>query len=369
MRIVASDLQLTSSHQALQRDEKREQLRYWRDGEAPVQTDSRTIKTGLKQMAERLREELKSGRPDISPQGARLQPQRALLKGGERQDADPEEVADLKMLLVKALLQRYTGRDLKLFSMRDLQVPASQTLAVTAGGGAAVPAQGATPETQGWGLVYDSYQAHVEEERTSFSTTGLVRTADGQEIAVDLQLNLSRRMVSEQQLTIRAGDALKDPLVVNFAGNAAQLTQTQFSFDLDQDGRAEQISFVGPGSGFLALDRNGDGAINHGGELFGATSGDGFAELATLDADGNGWVDEADPLYQGLRIWTKDEAGNDYLTGLGERGIGALYLGRVATPFKLTGDFNETLGQVRSSGLYLSEDGSAGSLQQIDLKV
>jgi hypothetical protein len=196
-----------------------------------------------------------------------------------------------------------------------------------------------------------------------------VRTADGQELSVQLDLNLSRSFFSEGHLSLRAGDALKDPLVVNFSGTAAQLTQQRFSFDLDQDGRTEQMAFVDAGSGFLALDRNGDGRVTDGGELFGPGSGDGFADLAQLDADGNGWVDGGDPLYERLRIWSKDAAGNDQLVGLGERGIGALYLGHAATAFKLTGEGNETLGQVRSTGVFLREDGSAGTLQQIDLQV
>jgi hypothetical protein len=56
-------------------------------------------------------------------------------------------------------------------------------------------------------------------------------------------------------------------------------------------------------------DRNGDGAIDHGRELSGATTGDGFAELAAYDEDGNGWIDENDSIYQHLRIWSKDAQG------------------------------------------------------------
>jgi hypothetical protein len=36
----------------------------------------------------------------------------------------------------------------------------------------------------------------------------------------------------------------------------------------------------------------------NGAELFGARSGDGFAELAALDGDGNGWIDEGDAAWQ-----------------------------------------------------------------------
>ena len=61
------------------------------------------------------------------------------------------------------------------------------------------------------------------------------------------------------------------------------------------DGRKDNISFVQPGSGFLAVDKNNDGKINNGKELFGPNTGNGFDELAKYDSDGNQWIDESDP--------------------------------------------------------------------------
>ena len=140
------------------------------------------------------------------------------------------------------------------------------------------------------GIAYDYYESHYESEHTQFQAQGVVHTADGKEIAIDLSLSMSREFLSETRLSIRAGEALKDPLVVNFGGTAAELTQRSFSFDIDADGRSDQIAFVKPGSGFLALDKNRDGQINDGKELFGAISGDGFSDLAAYDDDGNHWI-------------------------------------------------------------------------------
>ena len=92
-----------------------------------------------------------------------------------------------------------------------------------------------------------------------------------------------------------------DPLVVNFDGTAAQLSDAKFSFDLQRDGQNETLPTLGSGSGFLALDLNGDGKINDGGERFGPRSGDEFADLAQYDGDGNPWIDEADPIYCAVR--------------------------------------------------------------------
>ncbi|MEW8206853.1 MAG: hypothetical protein AB2746_12075, partial [Candidatus Thiodiazotropha taylori] len=76
-----------------------------------------------------------------------------------------------------------------------------------------------------------------------------------------------------------------------------------------------------------------------------------------------------DSIYRRLRIWTKSADGQDSLMALGQTGVGAIYLGSVETPFLLKDAGNETLGQIRQTGIYLSEDGETGTLQQLDLVV
>jgi hypothetical protein len=162
---------------------------------------------------------------------------------------------------------------------------------------------------------------------------------------------------------------LRDPLVINFDGKAAELSGKRFAFDLDADGMSESIGALVSSSGFLAIDNNGDGRINDGSELFGTRSGNGFADLAAFDGDGNLWLDEADAAFTSLRIWQRDGAGQDTLSTLRDRGVGALYLGSTETPFALNDNENRSLAQIRASGIYLREDGSAGTLQQVDLAV
>ena len=91
-----------------------------------------------------------------------------------------------------------------------------------------------------------------------------------------------------------------------------ELSDQTFYFDLDADGEEEEISML-KGSGYLALDKNEDGIINDGSELFGTGNGDGFADLARYDEDGNGWIDENDSIWSKLKIWCKDENGNDVM--------------------------------------------------------
>ena len=139
---------------------------------------------------------------------------------------------------------------------------------------------------------------------------------------------------------------------------------------MDADGTEEEIASLSAGSGFLALDKNDDGIINNGKELFGPQSGDGFADLAAYDEDSNGWIDESDSVFKDLKIWTKDENGGNRLIAIGKAGVGAIYLGHTATEFSLNKEItNETQGIVRSTGIFLKESGETGTIQHVDLIV
>ncbi len=218
-------------------------------------------------------------------------------------------------------------------------------------------------------LSFGHQTSYFESEKTSFATEGKVVTASGKEISFNVEVSMSRSFY-EQTSTVIDMSAVKltDPLVINLDTDAVSVSDQKFYFDLDADGHQEQISRLNAGSGFLALDKNGDGIINDGSELFGTTSGNGFADLAQYDQDGNGWIDEADEIFDKLLIWQKDENGNDVLRGLGAAGVGAIYLGNVNTEFSLNSQAdNKTNAVVRQTGMFLYENGNAGTVQQIDL--
>lgn len=370
MLISSSDVRLRSDRTAVELHQRTERLVAWQDTAGGRVTEELAAGDGSDPSvrARALAQAERQGGigVEISSHAKSLQPVPT------QTDALPPPADDyqsVQISVVKMLFEKLTGRKFELFDANELhQRMSGRAHAGNAAGNQTVPAREGS-EGEGWGLQYDYYESHYEAESTSFCAQGVVQTADGREIAFSVDLAMSREFMSQASLSIRAGDALKDPLVINFGGKAAELTDTRFSFDVDADGREEQIAFVRPGSGFLALDRNGDGVVNDGSELFGPRTGDGFAEVAAYDADGNEWIDEADPIYSGLRIWSRDASGNDSLFALGEQGIGAIYLGNVATPFALKDAENADLGQVRSTGVFLNEDGGAGTIQQVDLVV
>ena len=214
--------------------------------------------------------------------------------------------------------------------------------------------------------------SHFEQEQMTFSSTGQVTTEDGRTIDFSLDLAMDRSSITttEEQTIIHTWQeqvALIDPLMISLDGSVPELGDIRFEFDLDNDGTTEEISFAAAGSGFLSFDKNNDGVINNGSELFGPGTGNGFGELGAYDLDGNGWIDENDEVFSQLSVWTKDENGNDVLTSLADAGIGAIYLDSADTGFDLTGSDNSLQGQIQRSGVFLFENGNVGSIQQVDL--
>lgn len=212
-----------------------------------------------------------------------------------------------------------------------------------------------------------SFKAEIEH--TTFSTAGLVKTADGRLIQFDVDLEMSRGSMEYTNLEWDEEVKCTDPLVINLDSNTASFSDQKFLFDINADGTKENIAVLNKGSGYLALDKNGDGTINDGSELFGAKTGNGFEELRQYDMDGNGWIDENDEVFNQLKVWTKDENGKDKLVGIGDAGIGAIHLGSVSTDFSLKGDDGKLDGQIKRTGVYLKENGEAGTIQHVDVAI
>lgn len=353
MQIASSNITLVSQRQAVQRYTKREDLKVW-VGERRPDFEGRTSGAfGAQRHRDRVQfSEAAAAAPSVE----------ALV---EEEQATRKE--NLRTQLLVRLVEKLTGKKLRLFDPRSLH---ADNEAVQKRLQDLEKLRSRGPQRAGFGVEYDAYESYYEAETTAFAAQGIVSTKDGQEIAIEVNLLLSRQYQEEQSVHLRAGDArFKDPLVINLSHDAVKLTETTFAFDVDADGQQDQIAFVQPGSGFLALDKNADGTINDGSELFGALSGDGFGDLTVYDTDGNLWIDEQDSVFEQLHIWTKDSSGSDQLAGLRDTGVGAIYLGHVATTFDLKDTTNNLQGRIRETGLYLQEDGNAGTIQKIDLTV
>lgn len=343
MRIESSSIAMQSRHAYVERDVEQESFRVWTTGPGgqagPTAVPTQAAVGG-------------SGGPSAAQGG----------EACETAQAGGDCLADLRADLLRRMLEKLTGKD---FGDR----PAPGACSGECPEAPPAEAAGASVEQRaGWGMEYHYRREHIEVEQTDFHARGTVRTADGRDIAIDVKLRMSREYCEQLAIDVRAGDAaLVDPLVVNFSGTAAELSQRTFEFDLNADGQNESIRQLGEGNAFLALDRNANGSIDDGSELFGPSTGDGLAELRQFDDDGNGWIDEADAVYARLRLFVPGD--DKTLQTLQQAKLGAIYLNGVETPFAVKNSDNELLAQVRQSTVALAESGSPMLVQQIDLAV
>ncbi len=373
MRIESSSVLLAGASTSVETHTKEESLKTWVGNTRPTFEGEKPINLFITPENTQQGDSLK-----LSAEGkAALEKQMASVTAGVAKEVEPQELytdrEKQKILMLQKMLELLTGKKLRfVFPDKEKlsQLKSEMKPVQLSGPIIGQPVNLTVRQNQGWGLEYDLHETHYEKQTMNFAAGGTVRTADGREISFDLNLSMSREFYSSLDVSLRAGDAVKvDPLVINFDGPTAALTNNKFSFDIDADGDEDQISFATSGSGFLAYDLNNDGIINDGSELFGPQSGNGFNDLALYDEDGNGWIDENDDIYSKLRIWSKDENGNDQLFALGVKGVGAIYLGNTATAFDVKTNSNQTLGSIARSGIFLKESGQAGTIQHVDLVI
>lgn len=206
---------------------------------------------------------------------------------------------------------------------------------------------------------FDS-NTHIE-----MNALGTVTTEDGREIDFLLELNYQRDMQVTQTSQFSGNRDLIDPLVINLTGGPAQLSDSYFEFDLNSDGNNETLHQTAAGTGFLVFDKNENGIIDDGSEMFGPQTGYGFSELSAFDEDGNGWIDENDSIFTQLSFMDFDENGEQRLQDLASVGLGAIALQSSAMDFDLYDSQGNFQAQVARSGVALMENGAAVSIQEI----
>lgn len=358
MKIATASLAFAAQHSASTSYELHESLRAWVGAARPDFEDSPAQQPAPP--------------PSISPAGYSAQAQD---QSGAQAINDAFESAnhDPILQLIKSMLEMLTGHVIEVLfpsGTKTQSPPVDLTVPIQAAIQAQLTPQAQAPASTGFGIEYTRHEIRTETEQTVFQAGGTIRTTDGKEIGFRLDLAMRRSFSEESNLNLTAGDGRKqDPLVINFGGTAAQLQNRRFQFDLAGNGQVENLPLFSSNSGYLALDLNGNGKIDSGKELFGTASGNGFADLAGHDSDGNGWIDESDPVFKKLQVWTPDQKGGGALASLRNKNVGALFLGKQETPFELRNGANQSLGAVRASGVYLAENGTAGTLQQIDLSI
>ena len=161
-----------------------------------------------------------------------------------------------------------------------------------------------------------------------------------------------------------------DPLVFDLDGDGittVSLEESNAFFDLDNNGFAEKTSWVGAKEGLLAYDKNGDGIINGGNELFGdrtlmkdgkTLASSGFVALAEYDDNKDGKIDSNDVIYALLRIW--QDSDGDGIASAGElRRLVDLGIVSIGLSYSNTGVTDSANNIQVRAGTFTLTDGSS----------
>jgi hypothetical protein len=358
MIVSGANLSFAAMHRFEASHERSGRLKTWtgvRPPDRPVVPESplRALREAVADLRERSQHALSDYETGALARQARSHGARQVLDEGEG-ELTPEQ---RKVIM---LLEKLFGiKGIKQFSMeldhssvQQVQAVAQEASRVQAGG------------PVGWGLEYDYHEAYREYESTSLAMAGTFTTEDGRAFSFSLDYKLEREFVRTTDISIRAGDAVvKDPLILD-VGGVGGFGAGSRAFDLDRDGAADALRHLIDGSRYLGADFNRNGRIDDGGELFGPTSGNGFADLATHDDDGNGFIDQGDAIWDLLRLWTGDDTRSSLLA---QWKIAAIGLTAVEAPFSYKDADNDLIGENRRAGVYLTDDGKAGVVKQVDL--
>ncbi|MDG9785151.1 hypothetical protein N7408_28495, partial [Pseudomonas otitidis] len=162
----------------------------------------------------------------------------------------------------------------------------------------------------------------------------------------------------------------RDPLSLDLDGDGIETvgTNTGITFDFDGDGLKTGTGWVKGDDGFLVLDRNGNGQIDNGGELFGVDTvkangqkaTDGFDALRDFDSNGDGVFDAKDAQFANVRVWQDTnqdgiaQAGE--LKTLAEHNIVAINLDSTASNQTSNGNL------ISATGTFIRGDGTQGNV-------
>jgi hypothetical protein len=134
------------------------------------------------------------------------------------------------------------------------------------------------------------------------------------------------------------------PLVLAFDLAPVQFTQALGAFDLSGRNASVGTDWVSARTPWLALDRNGNGSIDDGAELFGSMTmltsgkraGQGFEALADLDDNHDGVIDIKDAFYSKLLLWSDQNQDRvsqaDELQHLADMGVESISLAHSSRP-------------------------------------
>lgn len=178
-------------------------------------------------------------------------------------------------------------------------------------------------------------------------------------------------LISDIQTRFQTASTTVSPLILDLDHDSIETLSTSQAIHFDHDGNrfAETTGWVAPDDGLLVWDRNGNGVIDDGSELFGNYASDasgsraanGFIALAALDDNHDGKIDAADAAFSQLRVWKNADSNatvsNGELLTLDAAGVQSLNLAYVGQ------SLTDAQGnQLLQTGSYVGSDGATHAM-------
>ncbi len=181
-------------------------------------------------------------------------------------------------------------------------------------------------------------------------------------------------VIADVQSSVHTAEITTSPLILDLDGDGIEtISKTAgIHFDHDGNGFAETTGWVGKDDGLLVWDRNGNGLIDDGSELFGnntklangQNAANGFAALAELDSNQDGKIDANDAAFTQLRIWK--DADSDAVLDTGElQGLSESNVGSLGTAYANQNLTDAQGNKVLQAGTYTDANGVVRTMNDI----
>jgi hypothetical protein len=178
--------------------------------------------------------------------------------------------------------------------------------------------------------------------------------------SLEMKVNFTFGLQSGQA-RVEVEGAMADPLVIDLDGDGIETTTLNkgVNFDINGDGIKEKTAFITGGDGLLALDRNHDGKITSGTELFGDQNGaeDGFMELAKFDSNNDSIINRDDPVFKDLKVMIGNDS--ELFT------LDMLDINEISLMGKKKAGFYNNNNYIKETAGFKRSDGTEGTIGEV----
>ena len=208
----------------------------------------------------------------------------------------------------------------------------------------------------------------LKDPNAKFADLGGIKFID------QLALEIKNGLISALQSAFHTAEATISPLILDLDGDGVETISKSVGIHFDHNGNhfSETTGWVGKDDGLLVLDRNGNGKIDNGGELFGnntqLTNGNkaanGFAALVEFDSNHDGKINASDTAFNQLRVWKDSDSNgvvsNGELLSLDTAGVQSL-----STAYTTQNQTDAQGNQHLQAGQYTRIDNSTGAVDDV----